>query len=92
MQYSQQSPMTSPPPAITTKDLSYLKDAMSWELLAFKKFHFYAEQVNDQEIKQSFEQAGRMHQNHYQRLLTHLQVNNNAIMSNVPNPNQGQQH
>ncbi|WP_019156709.1 ferritin-like domain-containing protein [Robertmurraya massiliosenegalensis] len=92
MQYSQQSPMSSPPPAITTKDLSYLKDAMSWELLAFKKFHFYAEQVNDQEIKQAFEQAGRMHQNHYQRLLSHLQVDNNTIMANVPNPNQGQQH
>lgn len=92
MQISQQTPMPSPPTAITTKDLSYLKDAMSWELLAFKKFHFYAQQVNDLEIKQAFEQAGQMHQNHYQRLLSHLQVNNDAIMANVPNPNQGQQH
>lgn len=27
---------------LTTKDLNYLKDEMSWELLAFKKCHHYA--------------------------------------------------
>jgi hypothetical protein len=87
-----QVPIPNPPRAISTKDLSYLKDAMSWELLAFKKFHFYSQQVGNQEISQALEEAGRMHQEHYQRILSHLQVNNDAVMSSLPNPNQGQQH
>ncbi|MEQ2525223.1 ferritin-like domain-containing protein [Bacillaceae bacterium CLA-AA-H227] len=87
----QQAPMSIPPQAITTKDLTYLKDAMSWELLAFKKFNFYAQHVTNEGIKQALDQAGQMHQNHYERLLAHLQVNNTAIMSTVPQPNQSQQ-
>lgn len=87
-----QVPIPNPPRAITTKDLSYLKDAMSWELLAFKKFNFYAQHVTNEEIKQALDQAGRMHQDHYQRLLSHLQINNDAVMATIPNPNQGQQH
>lgn len=85
---NQQSRMQSPPEAITTKDLLYIKDAMSWEMLAFKKFHFYAQLVQNQEISQALDEAGRMHQNHYQMLLNHLQVNNDATMLNLP----GQQH
>jgi len=77
-------PIPNPPRAISTKDLSYLKDALSWELNAFKKFHFYAQQVQDPQIKQALEQAGHMHQRHYQRLLGHLQVNNTAVMSSLP--------
>lgn len=84
----QQIPYPTPPRAISTKDLSYLKDAMSWEMLAFKKFHFYAGHVQDEEIKQALDQAGKMHQEHYQRLLSHLQVNNDAVMNNQ----QGTQH
>ncbi|WP_407926889.1 spore coat protein [Capillibacterium thermochitinicola] len=37
--------MTSPPDIITDKDLSYLKDALSWELLAMKKCSHWA--LND---------------------------------------------
>lgn len=92
MNNTQQSPMPTPPQVITTKDMLYLKDALSWELLALKKFHHLAQQVNDPEMKQALDNAGRMHQNHYQRLLSHLQVNNNAAMANVPSPNQNQQH
>ena len=86
-----QMPM-NPPRAISTKDSLYLKDALSWELSAFKKFHFLAEQAQDPEIKQALDNAGRMHQNHYQRILTHLQVDNNTAMANMPNQNQNQQH
>lgn len=78
-----QAKMQSPPPAITSKDLQYLKDALSWELLAFKKFHFLAQHATNPNIKQALDKAGQMHQNHYQRLLTHLQVNNNAVMANM---------
>ena len=91
MNMNQQQPMQQPPSAITTKDLLYLSDAMSWELLAFKKFHFLAEQAQDQTNKNTLNEAGRMHQNHYERLLSHLQVNNQAIMSSIPQQNQ-QQH
>ncbi|WP_251550587.1 ferritin-like domain-containing protein [Neobacillus muris] len=80
-----QPPIPNPPQAITTKDILYLKDALSWELLAFKKFHFMATQVSNEEIKQALDQAGKMHQDHFQRILTHLQVNNNEAMSNLPN-------
>jgi hypothetical protein len=31
-----------------------------------------------------------MHQNHYQRLLTHLQVDNNTALANLPNTQQQQ--
>ncbi|WP_163182567.1 ferritin-like domain-containing protein [Neobacillus sedimentimangrovi] len=87
MQYNQ-TPIPEPPRAITTKDLMYLKDAMSWELLAFKKFHFLAEQAQTPEIKQALENAGRMHQTHYQKLLSHLQTNNQAVLANLPNTQQ----
>lgn len=87
-----QPQIPTPPQAITSKDILYLKDALSWELLAFKKFHFLAQHSTDPEIKQALDNAGAMHQNHYQRLLTHLQVDNNAAMANIPSPNQGQQH
>ncbi|UUZ82457.1 ferritin-like domain-containing protein [Paenibacillus sp. P26] len=75
---------------ITTKDLLYLKDALSWELNAFKKFHYFAQQATNPQIKQALDKAGQMHQRHYQKLLTHLQVDNNTAMAALPRPQQGQ--
>ena len=83
-----QVPIPNPPPAITTKDLSYIKDALSWELLAFKKFHFLAQSATNPQFKQALDKAGQMHQNHYQRLLTHLQVDNNSILASLPKTQQ----
>ncbi|WP_053363221.1 ferritin-like domain-containing protein [Bacillus sp. FJAT-27251] len=80
-----QNQVPQPPNAITTKDILYLKDALSWELLAFKKFHFLAQHAQNQEIKDALDNAGRMHQDHYQRLLSHLQVNNNEAMASFSN-------
>jgi hypothetical protein len=79
-----QIPFPEPPRAITTKDLMYLKDILSWELLSFKKFHSLAGQAQDNEIKQALEKVGQIHQGHYQKLLTHLQVNNNTVLANMP--------
>ncbi|WP_286232078.1 ferritin-like domain-containing protein [Neobacillus mesonae] len=90
-QQMNQSMMQSPPPAITSKDLQYLKDALSWELLAFKKFHFLAQQSTNPNIKQALEKAGQMHQNHYQKLLSHLQVNNNTVLASMQTMQQNQQ-
>lgn len=86
-----QVPIPVPPRVITTKDLLYLKDAMSWELDAFKKFHFFAQHATNPQIKQALDKAGQMHQQHYQKLLTHLQVDNNSAMASLPKP-QAQQN
>ncbi|CEH30842.1 hypothetical protein AM501_27625 [Aneurinibacillus migulanus] len=86
-----QVPIPTPPRVITTKDLLYLKDALSWELTAFKKFHFFAQQATNPQIKQALDKAGQMHQRHYQKLLTHLQVDNYTAMANLPGPQQAQQ-
>ncbi|GHH99085.1 ferritin-like domain-containing protein [Neobacillus kokaensis] len=90
-QQMNQATMQSPPPAITSKDLQYLKDALSWELLAFKKFHFLAQHATNPSIKQALDKAGQMHQDHYQRLLSHLQVNNNSVLTGMQNMQQTQQ-
>lgn len=84
-------PIPTPPRAITTKDLLYIKDVLSWQLLAFKKFHFFAQQVKNPEIKQALDNMGKMHQNHFQRLLPHLQVDNNSVLASLPKPQQSQQ-
>ena len=86
-----QVPIPEPPQVITSKDLSYLKDALSWELIAFKKLHAFAQQATDPEVKQALEKAGQMHQQHYQKLLTHLQNNNTAVMSTLPQTQSQQQ-
>ena len=86
-----QPPIPNPPRAITTKDMLYIKDALSWELLAFKKLHFMANQLQNPQLKEALNKAGQMHQNHYQRLLTHLQVDNNTALGNLPNTQQMQQ-
>jgi hypothetical protein len=83
-----QPQIPNPPRAITTKDLLYIKDVLSWELLAFKKFHHLAQQVTNPQIKQALEKCGQLHQNHYQRMLPHLQVNNNAALANMQNSQQ----
>ncbi|WP_198507861.1 hypothetical protein [Bacillus sp. FJAT-45037] len=70
-----QIPYQEPPKMITTKDHLYLNDMLSWNLLAMKKAHFFAQQCQDQEIKQAIEKAGMMHQQHYETILSHLQPN-----------------
>jgi light-regulated signal transduction histidine kinase (bacteriophytochrome) len=81
-QQGQQQPvMMQPPQVVTIKDCLYLKDQLSWELIAMKKCHHFAQECIDIEIKQALEQAGQMHQRHYQLLLKHLQNNNTAEMT-----------
>ncbi|MCS0673233.1 hypothetical protein [Cytobacillus firmus] len=73
---NQQGIMQQPPAVISTKDALYLTDMLTWNLLACKKAHFYAQQCQDQEIKTHFEQCGQMHQRHYEQLLAHLNQQN----------------
>lgn len=79
--------MEQPPFVISTKDHLYLEDMMSWNLNAIKKFNFFAGQCQDQKVKQAITQACQMHQNHYSRLLAHI---NNHIQQST-NPTGGMQ-
>ena len=71
-QSQQQGIMQQPPSVISTKDSLYLTDMLSWNLLAMKKAHFFAQQCQDQELKTEIEKCGQMHQKHYEKILTHL--------------------
>lgn len=75
-QFGQQGIMPQPPSVVTSKDHLYITDMLSWNLLAMKKAHFFAGQCKDPEIKTALEQAGQMHQRHYQKILGHLQNQN----------------
>lgn len=83
MNSQQQATMNQPPQVITTKDLSYLQDQMSWQLDAMKKCAHFAQECSDQDIKRAIEQAGQMHQRHYQMLLKHCQNKNTQQMQQV---------
>ncbi|NLK07410.1 MAG: hypothetical protein GX316_01760 [Firmicutes bacterium] len=64
--------MMQPPEIVTTKDLAYIQDALSWELLAAKKFAMYAQMAQDADVKNLCDGLAKMHQGHYQKLLSHL--------------------
>jgi hypothetical protein len=72
-QIQQQAVMQTPPQVITAKDLSYLKDEMSWELIAMKKCAHYAQECTDPEVRASIENIGKMHERHYNLLLQQCQ-------------------
>ena len=69
---NQQGRMKEPPSYISTKDLAYLKDAMSWELTAMKKCRKFAQESTCQKISNAIDETGQMHQQHYQTLLRHV--------------------
>lgn len=77
-----QERMSKPPAYITTKDLSYLQDALSWELLAMKKCRHFANECRNNQIKQHINQAGQMHQKHYKILLKHINPANSNYHHN----------
>jgi hypothetical protein len=90
-QNQQQQPiMMTPPAVITTKDLLYLKDAMSWQLDAMKKCAHFSNEVQAQDIKQEIDRIGQMHQRHYNMLLSHCQSNNTLQMMNKGQSGQAQ--
>ncbi|MFA9559838.1 hypothetical protein ACERII_21225 [Evansella sp. AB-rgal1] len=77
----QQNIMPEPPNVITSKDHLYITDMLSWNLLAMKKAHAFAQQCTDQQVSQAVEQAGKMHYKHYQMLLNHLNQQQSQQMS-----------
>lgn len=75
--------INTPPRVITCKDLSYLKDMMSWELLAMKKCAHFAGEATDPAVQSMLQKMGQMHQSHYQKILHHCQTNNAAGLSQI---------
>lgn len=73
----------TPPSVVTTKDILYLEDAMSWLLLAVKKCSHFANEVQCQQIKQAIDKVGQMHQRQYNLILKHCQNNNTMQMAQV---------
>lgn len=57
---------------LSTKDFNYLKDHMSWELLAAKKCAHFAGECQDPQIAQLINQVGQMHERHFNTLLQYV--------------------
>lgn len=79
----QQGIMQQPPSVISTKDALYLTDMLSWNLLATKKAHFFAQQCQDQELKMEIEKCCHMHEKHYQTILSHLNSQQNQAYTGM---------
>lgn len=71
--------MNQPPTMVSTKDLLYLTDMLSWNLNAAKKAHFFAQHCTIPEIKTKIENACQMHERHYERILMHLNGQKNMM-------------
>lgn len=67
-----QQQMTADRSLLSDKELHYLKDFMSWELLAMKKCADLANRCQDPEIQSLMRETGKKHLSHYQQLLGHL--------------------
>jgi spore coat protein CotF len=76
---NQQPVYQTPPQIITGKDLNYIKDMLSWNLLGMKKAHLMATQCQDPEIKAVLEKACQMHEGHYTRVLNHISAQQPAM-------------
>ncbi|MGE7603249.1 hypothetical protein ACQKL5_12160 [Peribacillus sp. NPDC097675] len=67
--------MKQPPDIVSVKDSLYLSDMLSWNLIAIKKAHFFATQCTDPQVINALTRCGQMHQRHYDKILSHLDPN-----------------
>jgi hypothetical protein len=58
--------------SITSKELSALEDQLNCEQVLVKKYHIFAGQCVDPQLKTKCEQIAARHQDHFNRLMTHL--------------------
>jgi len=73
---------------IASKELNYLKDFLSWELISAKKCYQLAQQETDQQRQQLFFDTSRVHQQNYENILNYanqlnLENGNMNIMGNM---------
>jgi len=64
--------MSSDRNQLTEKELLYVKDFLSWELLAMKKYNHAALSCVDMNIQNKLKEVGLKHQQHYETLLAQL--------------------
>lgn len=57
---------------LTEKDLSYMKDAIAWEIVACKKAYQYAHQTLEPECRQLMFQVAEQHQKNLEAIVQHL--------------------
>jgi len=60
------------PEMIAAKDLDYLSDMFNWNFNAFKKSINFANQAQDEEIKQTLVRASELFKNNISQVLTML--------------------
>lgn len=58
---------------VTTKELNYVKDYLSWELYMAKLCHQHAEQMSDEGFGRIVDDAGRIHQQNYHEIYNYLE-------------------
>lgn len=61
--------MKEVPNIISTKDLSYIKDMLSWNLVMAKKSKEYLKLVGDKNVKELLKKVNEVHKSHYEMLL-----------------------
>ena len=61
--------MNEVPNIISTKDLSYIKDMASWNLVMAKKINSYIVCVQDEDVRKVLLDAYKMHIEHYKELM-----------------------
>lgn len=61
--------MNEVPNIISTKDLSYIKDMLKWNLILCKKARNYKQMVSDKEIKAYLDKVMKTHKEHYEVLM-----------------------
>ncbi|HWI62214.1 MAG TPA: hypothetical protein VNT75_10285 [Symbiobacteriaceae bacterium] len=57
---------------LSEKDLSYIRDAIAWELVAAKKAYQYACQTLEPECRELMNQVGQQHQKNLESIVQHL--------------------
>lgn len=68
-----QNTLTQDRNLIGEKELLYVKDYLSWELLAVKKCEDTAKAMECQQLAQMVRDLGNKHQQHYNTILSQLQ-------------------
>lgn len=61
--------MKEVPNIISTKDLSYIKDMLNWNLVMAKKSKEYLKLVGDKDVKELLKKVNEVHKSHYEMLL-----------------------
>jgi hypothetical protein len=63
---------------LSTKELNYINDLLSWELLSSKKCFQYGHQETNQAHQQVFFDTARLHQQNYVNLFNFVDQTNNS--------------